>query len=252
MFLQACLNGTRPPGDHEALPLTPDELARDAREVAEAGAVAVHVHPRGPDGRESLEPEHCGAAVAALREAAPKLEISLSTGLWITDGDVERRLACVRAWTELPDSVSLNVSEEGWEQLGELLVERGIWIEIGLWRADHPARLAASRLARRCRRALVEPQETAPAIAVATAGAIDGGLEREGIELTQLHHGDRLHDVGRARRGRAPQARGPRRLRGQLFAPRRPARGLERGARRGRRRALPQLIRLTASSAATL
>jgi uncharacterized protein (DUF849 family) len=189
VFLQACLNGTRPPGDHEALPLTPDELARDAREVAEAGAVAVHVHPRGPDGRESLEPEHCGAAVAALREAAPKLEISLSTGLWITDGDVERRLACVGAWTELPDSVSLNVSEEGWEQLGDLLVERGIWIEIGLWRADHPARLAASRLARRCRRALVEPQETAPAIAVATAGAIDGGLEREGIELTQLHHG---------------------------------------------------------------
>ena len=104
MFLQACLNGSRPPGDHEALPLTPDELARDAREVAEAGAVAVHVHPRGPDGRESLEAEHCGAAVAALREAAPKLEISLSTGLWITDGDVERRLACVDAWTELPDT----------------------------------------------------------------------------------------------------------------------------------------------------
>jgi uncharacterized protein (DUF849 family) len=30
MFLQACLNGSRPPGDHDALPLTPDELARDA------------------------------------------------------------------------------------------------------------------------------------------------------------------------------------------------------------------------------
>jgi uncharacterized protein (DUF849 family) len=127
--------------------------------------------------------------VAALREAAPKLEISLSTGLWITGGDVERRLECVRGWTELPDCVSLNVIEKGWEELAELLVERRIWIEIGLWRADHPARLAASGLARRCRRALVEPQETAPAIAVATAGAIDGGLEREGIELTQLHHG---------------------------------------------------------------
>jgi uncharacterized protein (DUF849 family) len=189
MFLQACLNGSRPPGDHEALPLTPDELARDAAAVAEAGAVAVHVHPRGPDGLESLEAEHCGAAVAALREAAPKLEISLSTGLWITGGDVERRLECVRGWTELPDCVSLNVIEEGWEELAELLVERGIWIEIGLSLADHPARLAASGLARRCRRALVEPQETAPAIAVATAGAIDGGLEREGIELTQLHHG---------------------------------------------------------------
>ena len=190
MFLQACLNGARPPGDHERLPLTPDEIARDAAEVAEAGAVSLHVHPRDPDGLESLEPEHCGAAVAALREATPKLEISLSTGLWITGGDVERRLECVRGWTELPDSVSLNVAEEGWEVLGELLAERGILIEIGLWAADHPARLAASGLAHRCRRALIEPQETAPAIAVATAGAIDGGLEREGIELTQLHHGD--------------------------------------------------------------
>jgi uncharacterized protein (DUF849 family) len=189
VFLQACLNGSRPPGDHDALPLTPEELARDARAVAEAGAVAVHVHPRGPDGLESLEPRHCDAAVAALREAAPELEISLSTGLWITGGDVERRLECVRGWTELPDCVSLNVAEEGWEELGALLAERRIWIEIGLWTAEHPARLAAAGLARRCRRALVEPRETAPAIAVATAGAIDGGLEREHVVMPQLHHG---------------------------------------------------------------
>src|SRR3954447_8033417 len=189
MFLQACLNGTRAPDEHERLPVTPAEPARDAREVAEAGAVAVPVHPRDGDGRESLERTDCDAAVVALREAAPRLEISLSTGLWITRGDVERRLACVRGWTELPDCASLNVAEEGWLELGVLLAERGVWIEVGLWVAAHPAALAAAGLARRCRRALVEPQETAPAIAVAAAGAIDGGLEREGIELPQLHHG---------------------------------------------------------------
>jgi uncharacterized protein (DUF849 family) len=192
VFVQACLNGTRPPGDHDALPLSAEELARDARDVVAAGARAVHVHPRGADGRESLEPEHCDAAVAAIREAAPGLEISLSTGLWITGDDVERRLESVRGWTEPPDCVSLNVVEEGWEELGRLLAERGIWIEIGLWTADHPARLAASGLARRCRRALVEPQETAPALAVATASAIDGGLEHERIALPQLHHGTDL------------------------------------------------------------
>src|SRR3954451_2679174 len=189
MFLQACLNGTRAPEEHERLPVTPAELARDAREVGEAGAVAVHVHPRDGDGRESLEPADCDAAVVALREAAPRLEISLSTGLWMTGGDVERRLACVRGWTELPDCASLNVAEEGWEELGALLAERGVWIEIGLSEAGHPARLAACGLARRCRRALVEAPENAPAIAVATAGAIDGGLERERIELPQVHHG---------------------------------------------------------------
>jgi uncharacterized protein (DUF849 family) len=64
-----------------------------------------------------------------------------------------------------------------------------VWIEAGLFAPAHPERLAASGLEKHCRRALVEPQETAPEIAVATAGAIDGMLERHGIELPQLHHG---------------------------------------------------------------
>jgi len=189
VFLQAALNGTRARGDHDALPLTPAELADDARAAVEAGATALHVHPRGDDGRESLEPADVDAAVAALREAAPDAEISLTTGLWITHGDVDARLEAVRGWSELPDIVSLNVAEEGWRELGELVAERGVWIEIGLFFPDHPERLAASGLASRCRRALVEPQDTAPEIAVMTAGAIDGGLERAGLDLSQLHHG---------------------------------------------------------------
>jgi uncharacterized protein (DUF849 family) len=187
--LQAALNGTRARGEHDALPLTPEELARDAREVVEAGATALHVHPRGEDGEESLEPAAVDAAVAALRDAAPEAEISLTTGLWITGGDVERRLEAVRGWSELPDVVSLNVAEDGWRELGELLAERGVWVEIGLFLPDHPQALADSGFAQHCRRALVEPQDTAPEIAVMTAGAIDGGLDREGIELPQLHHG---------------------------------------------------------------
>ena len=189
MFLQAALNGSRAPGEHAALPLTPEELARDARAAVEAGASALHVHPRREDGRESLDAADCDAAVAALRAAVPKVELSLSTGLWITGGDVERRLEAVRGWSELPDIVSLNVAEEGWQELGELLAGRGVWIEIGLFFTDHPQRLADSGLASHCRRALVEPQETAPEIAVATAGAIDGLLERAGVDLPQVHHG---------------------------------------------------------------
>jgi uncharacterized protein (DUF849 family) len=192
VFLQAALNGTRAPAEHDALPLTPEELARDARAVVDAGASALHVHPRDADGRESLEPAACDAAVAALRDAVPDVELSLTTGLWITGGDVERRLEAVRGWSELPDCVSLNVAEEGWRELGELLAERGVWVEIGLVFPDPPERLAASGFASHCRRALVEPQDTAPEIAIMTAGAIDGGLERVGIELPQLHHGTDL------------------------------------------------------------
>ena len=189
MSVQACLNGNRRREEHDALPLTPEELARDAAAVVEAGASSLHVHPRSDDGSESLDPEVCDAAVAAIRAAAPKVELSLSTGLWITGGDVERRLECVRGWSEPPDCVSLNVGEEGWVQLGELLAELGIGIEIGLSEPQHPGEFASSGLARACVRALVEPRDTAPEVAVATAGAIDGGLEQAGIGLPQLHHG---------------------------------------------------------------
>jgi uncharacterized protein (DUF849 family) len=189
VFLQCALNGTRAPGEHDALPLTPEQLARDARAAVDAGAAALHLHPRGEDGRESLAPRDCDAAVAALREAVPGVEVSLTTGLWITGGDVAQRLEHVRGWSELPDCCSLNVAEDGWRELGELLAERGVWLEAGLFTPDHPERLARSGIAGRCRRALVEPQETASEIAISTAGAIDGLLGRHGIELPQLHHG---------------------------------------------------------------
>jgi len=192
VFLQAALNGTREPGTHDALPVTPQELARDAQAVVEAGADALHLHPRGDDGAESLAPAAVDAAVAALREAVPDVELSLTTGLWITGGDVEARYEAVRGWSELPDCCSLNVAEDGWRELGELLAERGVWIEIGLFDPAHPEALADSGLASHCRRALVEPQQTAPEIAVSTAGAIDGMLERHGVELPQLHHGTDL------------------------------------------------------------
>jgi uncharacterized protein (DUF849 family) len=191
VFLQCALNGTRSADEHDAVPITPEQLARDARAAVEAGAGALHLHPRGDDGAESLHPDAVDAAVAALREAVD-VELSLTTGLWVTGGDASARLEQVRGWSELPDCCSLNVGEDGWRELGELLAERGVWIEAGLFAPSAVEQLAESGLAHRCRRALVEPQETAPEIAVATAGAIDGLLDRHGIELPQLHHGTDL------------------------------------------------------------
>ena len=253
MFLQAALNGTRAPGEHDALPLSPEELARDARAAVDAGAKALHVHPRGEDGRESLAPAAVDAAVAALREALPDVELSLTTGLWITDGDVEARLEAVRGWSELPDCCSLNVAEEGWRELGELLAERGVWIEAGLWAPSHPERLAESGLARHCRRALDR---------AAGDRAGDGGHHRRRDRRQPRAPRDhapaaaprhRPDHVGGARRRRPPRARDPDRLRGHVRAARRAARELERRARRRGGRALRrQDIRLTASSAATL
>ena len=47
MFVQACLNGAVPRDAHLAVPLTPDEIARDARAAVAAGVGALHIHAGG-------------------------------------------------------------------------------------------------------------------------------------------------------------------------------------------------------------
>jgi uncharacterized protein (DUF849 family) len=182
LILQACLNGARAPGEHPALPLTPEALAADARAVVAAGARSLHLHPRDAGGAESLAPDDVAAALGAVRAAAPGIEISLSTGIWIAD-DRERLIA---AWTELPELVSLNLSEPGWQSLAELLGERGIGIEAGIATTADAEALVASAL--RPVRVLVEiDEETLPgAEAVARAAAIDEILDDR---APRLHHG---------------------------------------------------------------
>jgi uncharacterized protein (DUF849 family) len=183
--LQAALNGARSPDEHPALPLTPAQLAADARAAIAVGARSVHVHVRGANGTESLDPGDVASVLAAL----PEVEVSLSTGLWITGDDVERRHALVAAWTELPDLVSLNLSEPGWEELATLLTERGIGIEAGLATVADAEALLSSRL--RPARVLVEiDDETLGGDeAVGRAAAIDQLLDAAGHSAPRLHHG---------------------------------------------------------------
>ena len=122
-MIQACLNGTRSRQDHPAVPITPEEVARDAAACVAAGATSVHVHPRDAAGRETLAGDD---TVRALR--AVDVEVSVTTGAWIP-GD---RIAAIAAWTDLPDVASVNVSEAGWRDVCEALLARGVHIELGL------------------------------------------------------------------------------------------------------------------------
>src|ERR1700722_285160 len=117
--LKACLNGKRSPAESPAVPVTPAELAREAAAAVAAGAEAVHLHARGPDGAESVRAADVGAAGAAVRRACPGTPVGVSTGLWITGGDAAARHAAVAGWAGLdaaarPDFASVNVSEDGW------------------------------------------------------------------------------------------------------------------------------------------
>ncbi len=65
---------------HPAIPYTPDEYAREAREAYDAGASVVHIHARRPDGTPSVAVEDYRAITAAIVAEVPDIIINYSTG----------------------------------------------------------------------------------------------------------------------------------------------------------------------------
>jgi uncharacterized protein (DUF849 family) len=188
MLIKACLNGSRAPGEHPALALTPTQLAAAARAAVAAGAGALHIHPRRADGSQSFDPADVAAAVSAVRAACPGVPVGGTTIGWV-EPDVARRLALIHTWTVCPDFVSVNFSEDGIEQLCAALLQKGIGIEPGLSSAADAQLLIALGLAGRCVRLLIEPDEQDPAAALATVRAIEALLDGAGITTPRLLHG---------------------------------------------------------------
>lgn len=188
-LVKVCLNGPRPREDHPALPLAPEELAREAARSVEAGAGAIHMHVRGAGGEDTLEPTAVAEAVRAVRASCPETPLGLTTGLWTVAGDHARRMELIGAWEELPDFVSVNVSEPGFEELCRLLLARGVGIEPGLWSVENARAFAASAYRDRGLRILVESMGSEPTAAVMEAAAIEEVLRGQGVAAPQLHHG---------------------------------------------------------------
>ena len=202
MAVMACLNGGRTRAEHPAVPLSPAELAADARAVQAAGAFAVHIHPTDRHGLPTIEAKACDAAVAAIRAAAPRLAIGLSTSAAINP-DPFARAAAVAAWRQPPDFVAVNLSEPGWMGIARAAVHAGIALEAGLATAADAEELRRSPFAHQLLRAQVE---------------VDGGADdaRAVAELIPVGRGPTLArfrsaDVGGHRSGRGGRARRPRR-----------------------------------------
>jgi uncharacterized protein (DUF849 family) len=187
MLLQAALNGPWTKADHHAVPISAQELARDAAACVAAGAKAIHLHPRDPDGIERLDAEIVDHVAATVRDACG-VPVGVSTGAWI-EPDVQRRTELVRAWSS-PDYASVNVSEDGAEQIMRALLDAGVGIEAGVWTVEDARRLADWGLGGRITRVLVEPVDVDPRDAVALVDDIHQALDRAGIAAPRLQHGD--------------------------------------------------------------
>lgn len=185
--LQAALNGDLTKEAHVAVPLSVEELARDAAACVAAGARAIHLHPRDAAGHERLDAEVVDAVVVQVR-AACGVPVGVSTGAWI-EPDLTRRLALVRAW-RAPDYASVNLSEPGAPEVMRALIEAGVGIEAGVWTVEDAERLAASGLGGQVTRILVEPVAVSAANAIGLIDGIHQALDRLGLTAPRLQHGD--------------------------------------------------------------
>jgi uncharacterized protein (DUF849 family) len=185
VLIKAAINGSRTRAEHAAIPVTPEQKAREASLAVAAGAGAIHVHVRNAAERESLAPEDVARTLEAIRASCPGIPIGISTGAWIVP-DMSQRLSLVEAWDVLPDFASVNVHEDGSLQLVRLLLERGIGVEAGVWDVRSAQALLGAGLANECLRILIEPAETA-GDASANLDQIEATLGR--IGQPRLLHG---------------------------------------------------------------
>jgi uncharacterized protein (DUF849 family) len=212
MLIKAALNGRRTRAEHPAIPISPDELAASAKECVAAGAGAIHFHVRRPDGLESLAPDDVAMALYAVRSAVPETPVGISTGAWILR-DAALRHEMISRWKVLPDFAAVNFKEEGALPLAELLLARGVGVEVGLSDVEgtqafvssgvqlsHPqvvAEMMTSEAAvflptgigSRCLRVLLEPFESLSEEALQTLELIEGMLDAAGVDLPRVLHG---------------------------------------------------------------
>lgn len=98
-ILTCALTGVLTNPVQHPVPVTPQEMAAEARRAFEAGAVIMHVHFRdqepGFGHMPSWDPEVAAAIVEAIRAACPGVIINQSTG--VIGPDIEGPVACMRA-----------------------------------------------------------------------------------------------------------------------------------------------------------
>lgn len=189
VMLQACLNGARNVSLHQRLAADPAMIAQEAAAAVAAGAHSLHVHPKNPQGADTMEPHYVTQWLRAVRHACPDVPVGVTTGAW-TSPDASSRVKMVESWRDAPDFASVNWHEDGAEDVAGALHARGIGIEAGIWQADAARRWACSPLRAECLRVLIELQDI-PAEAVEGEAKWLLELVREpAVQVPILLHGE--------------------------------------------------------------
>ena len=97
-ILTCALTGVLTNPKQHPVPVTPAQMAAEARDAFNAGASIMHVHVRmqeeGMGHMPSWDPEVMASVVDAIRDACPGVIINLTTG--VVGKDISGPLACIR------------------------------------------------------------------------------------------------------------------------------------------------------------
>ena len=148
------------------------------------------MHVRDTVANESVRAEDVERVVTALRAAVPSTPIGVSTHFGIV-GDAEQRHTLVTEWSVLPDFASVNFNEPGAALLAELLMDKGVGVEAGLFDAAATATCVGSGLASDCLRLMMEPRGGDFQNAVRNVDEMESVLDAAEVDRPRLLHGFR-------------------------------------------------------------
>jgi len=132
--------------DHAALPMTADEIARDAKACLDAGAAMLHLHVRDQIGAHSLDIDLYREAIAAVRQAVgDELVIQVTTEA-VGRYSPDEQMALVRDLRPEAASVSLKeLTADGEDKATDFYrwaFDQGIALQHILYTPAEVARLA--------------------------------------------------------------------------------------------------------------
>jgi 3-keto-5-aminohexanoate cleavage enzyme len=146
LIINAALTGNVPTkADNPHIPLTPPEIAADARRCHKAGAAIVHLHARDENGRPAYQASIYQEIIAAIKNNCPDLIICVSTsGRVFTafqeraevldlDGECKPEMASLTLGSmNFPGQASVNAPEMI-RQLAEKMLLKGIVPELEIF-----------------------------------------------------------------------------------------------------------------------
>lgn len=194
-MLQVTPNGPWDKSVHANMPVSTEEVLTDLRDCFRSGATGVHLHPRDASGAETLDPstvnDICHRVREVAIEAGATAEIGLTTGEWIVP-EIGQRIAMIREW-EGVDCATVNLSEEGFDDVMHAMLDVGIGIDVGLWAPIEIDRLVQSGLLPHAQRISIELDPGEPYFLqgdpVDLADQINDALDDAGTTCPRLTHG---------------------------------------------------------------